>query len=93
MIWSLPDYTAPPDAEVSFNQICGRNGRDVGLDGNSDRDEIHDMVMVERNGMVECTDVDRKESDVDHKERDVHGIRSDVLCSGSDVARKKSSDD
>ena len=77
------DYSSPPDAELSYNKMCWRNGHDVGWYGNSGRDELNDMVMVERNGMAKCSDVDRSVRDVD-------GIVSDVRCSGSDGDRKES---
>ena len=49
MNWSRPDYTAPPNSEESYNQMCGRNGLDVGWYDNSGSDERNDIV-VERNG-------------------------------------------
>ena len=74
MKWSLPDYTAPLNAEEIFNQMCGRKGLVVALLGNSGR--------VERNGMVESSVVHPHENDVDCngssvgcKESDVEGSR------------------
>ena len=96
MIWSHLNYSAPPDAEDSNNQICGSNGLDVGSDGSSGRHERNDMTMVDRNGMVERSGADHKESDADCKEsnvdyswRDVVGTGSDVRCNVRDVDRKE----
>ena len=68
MNWSLSDYTAPPNADESYKQMCGGNGLDLAWVGN--------RVMVERNRMVEsgavehnCSGAERKGSDVDRKER------------------------
>ena len=77
MNWSLPDYTARPDAEEIFSQMCGRNGLVVALVGNSG--------SVVRNGMVESRVGDPHENDVDCngssvgcKESAVAGSRRDV---------------
>ena len=89
MNWSLPDYTAPPDAEEIFNQMCRRNGLVDALVGNSGRDEAHGMVVADRKGMVESSVVERSESDVDRNENDVARKESDVNPNGgvtSDVA-------
>ena len=72
--------------------MYGRNGLDFRLDGNSVRDERNDMLLVDRNGIVERSGADQKESDADCKEsnvdqsgRDVVGIESDVRCRVRDV--------
>ena len=86
MLWSHLDYSAAPDADESFNQMCGRNGLDVGWDGKS--------VMVDRNGMVEISgadpnwsDVARKECIVDRNQSIVEPTVSDVRCSRRDGDR------
>ena len=77
MNWSLPDYTAHPDAEEIINQMCGHNDLVVAMVGNSGR--------VVRNGIVESSVGDPHENDVDCngssvgcKESDVDGSRRDV---------------
>ena len=81
MNWSLPDYTAPPNAEESYNQLCGRNGLDAGWYGN--------RVLVERNGVVERGVIcgDRNGRDVDRKESTVPRSRRDVARNESNVDR------
>ena len=89
MNWSLPDYTAPPDAEEIFNQMCGRHGLVVALVGNSGSDEGNGMIVADRKGMVESSVVERTESDVDRSESDAARKESDVNPNGgvtSDVA-------
>ena len=65
MIWSLPEYNAPPDVEEIYNKKGGRNDLDVALMGNSRRDEIKGMIIVEGNGMVESSVFDPHENDVE----------------------------
>ena len=100
MNWSRPDYTASPDAEESYKQMSRRKGLDLESYGNSGRDELKDMRMVERNGMIERCGSDPKESDAERKEseegltrRDVDCTRSDVGCIGRDVVGNESNFD
>ena len=77
MNWSLPDYTAPLNAEEIFNQMWRRNGLVVALVGNSGR--------VERNGIGESSVVHPHENDVARNGRDVASKESDVDGSRRDV--------
>ena len=47
--------TAPPNAEESYNQMCRRNGLDLGWYGKCVMVERNDTAMVARNG----SEVDR----------------------------------
>ena len=96
MIWSHRNYSAPHDAEESYNQMCWGNGLDVGSDASSGGDERNYMIKVDRNGMVERSGTDHNESDVackerkfDHSGRDALGTGSDVRCSVRGVDGKK----
>ena len=82
MNWSLPDYTAPPDAEEIFNQMCGRNGLDVEWDDQ--------RGLEEGNSMVESSVVDPHESDVERNGRDVARNECDFDGSRRDVNGKES---
>ena len=63
MIWSHRNCSAPPDAEESYNQMCGRNGLEFGCDASSGWDERNDMIRLDRNGIVEGSCADHNESD------------------------------
>ena len=82
MNWSLPDYTASPDAEEIYNQISWRNGLVVAMVGNSGR--------VVRNGMVDGIVGDPHENDVDCNRSSVGCKESDVAGSRRDVNGKES---
>ena len=88
MTWSAPDYTASPDADECYKQVCRRKGLDFWRDGNNVIVDHNEMVMTERNGMVErsCADpkesyIQRNETDVERSVRDVDVTVSDDLCS------------
>ena len=94
MNWSLPDYTAPPNAEEIFNQMWERNGLDVALVGHNGSDERNGKFErrgAEHNGR----DVARNECDVDCSVGIVDGcshLTSDVAHSIfqlASLARKK----
>ena len=44
MNWSLPDFTAPSNAEEIYKQVCGRNGVDVVLVNNAGSEEGKGIV-------------------------------------------------
>ena len=85
MNWSLPDYTAPPDGEEIFNQMCGRNGLVIALVGKSGRDAGNGIVFAERNEMVESSVFDPRDNAVEINESIIHRTGSDVGCKESDV--------
>ena len=46
MNWSLPNFTAPPDAEEIFNQMCGRNAVDVALVNYVGSEDAHTIFQL-----------------------------------------------